>query len=342
MQEDEMDHFQEIDGRAEADARWLLATAFETAPAGHLAGDGVAADGAELLRRVRRRTTVRRRTRALAPAGAVAALAGAAAVAVTLTATVASAPSAFAAVTAAAAKTSTESFRVTMNITTTTESVTGSSVARYRVAGESDPSHGVGEETVSSKDQLTGPLQLRFIGQDIYIDVQSPVFSQVPASKPGGSSTDKVPAGSAGLSPKPWSGAALWPRLTARQLIVSPGFDSQQAVDPGALIALLRSAGTVTKQGPASGPGWTGTKYGFTVATSGRVSSVSGTVYVDSQGQVRRLLTTAILQIGGGYHDTSTEDVTFSDFGVPVSVTAPPASQVNWQPGHMEWYLIPW
>jgi hypothetical protein len=290
-----MENVQEIDLQAEADGRRLLATAFETAAD----RDGLP-DGAELLRQVRRRTIVRRRTRSLVPAGAVAALAGAAAVAVTLTATVATAPSASAAVTAAAAKTSTESFRVTMSITTTTEAVAGSSVSRYRVTGEADPSHGVGEETVASKDLLTGPLQLRFIGQDIYIDAQSPVFSRVAAPAPGGSPTYKVPARGAGLSPRPWSGAALYPRLTGKQLVGSPGFDSQQAVDPGALIALLRSAGTVTREGPASGPGWTGTRYGFTVATSGRVSSVTGTVYVDRQGQVRRLLTTMTLQIGAG------------------------------------------
>ena len=48
------------------------------------------------------------------------------------------------------------------------------------------------------------------------------------------------------------------------------------------------------------------------------------------------------LQIGGGYHDTSTEDVSFSDFGAPVSVTAPPESQVTRDTGYVEWYLIPW
>jgi hypothetical protein len=338
MREEPMEHVQEVDRWVEAEGRLLLAAALETAPV----GDGVAAGGpvgAELLRRVRRRTSARRRARArvLVPAGAAAtlALAGAVTLAVSLTATVASAPSAFAAVTAAAAKTAAESFRVSMNITTTTEAVSGSSVSRYRVTGAADPARAVGEETVVSKDLLTGPLQVRFIGQDIYVDAPAPNL-RVPPSGSGGS------AAKGGGSQRPWSEAALYPRLTGRQLIVSPGFDSQQAVDPGALLALLRSAGTVTKEGPASGPGWTGTKYRFTVATSGRVSSVTGTVYVDREGQVRRLVTTMTLQLGGGYHDTSTEDVSFSDFGAPVSVTAPPASQVTWEPGQVEWYLIPW
>jgi hypothetical protein len=326
MQEEPMEHVQEIDQWGEAEGRLLLAAAFETAPV----GDGLAAGGpvgAELLRRVRRRTTARRRV--LVPAGAVAtlAVAGAVALAVALTATVASAPSAFAAVTAAAVKTSTESFRVTMNITTTTESVTGSSVSRYRVTGQADPSHGVGEETVTSEDLLAGPIQVRFVGQDVYANVHAPTAG----------STAK-----GGVSPRPWTEAALYRQLTGKQLIASPGFDSQEAVDPGALIALLRSAGTVTKEGPASGPGWTGTRYRFTVATSGRVSPVTGTVYVDGHGQVRRLVTAMTLQLGGGHHDTSTEDVSFTDFGAAVSVTAPPASQVTRMPGYVEWYLIPW
>src|SRR5579859_1263655 len=85
----------------------------------------------------------------------------------------------------------------------------------------------------------------------------------------------------------PRAEAAIWPRLTAKQLIVTPDCGSQEAVDPGALLALLKSAGTVTGEGPATGPGWTGTKYGFTVPASGGVSSATGTVYVDSQGEVR-------------------------------------------------------
>jgi hypothetical protein len=292
--------------------------------------------GIDLLRGVRerqvpaRRPQPRSRMRALVSAGAVAVVAGGTVLATTLTATVATAPSAYAAVTAAAAKTSTDGFRVSMNVTATEPSAQSVLRLEWRVTGESDPSHGVGEETILSKATLSKePLEVRFIGQDIYVKVLAPTISKVPGSKPG-------------VSSRPWAEAALWPRLTAKQLVVTPDFGSQEAVDPGALLALLRSAGTVTDEGPASGPGWTGTKYGFTAATSGRVSSATGTVYVDSRGEVRRLLTIMTLPTGGGYHSTSTEDVSFSDFGAPVSVTAPPASQVSRFPGRVEFALVGW
>ena len=101
-----------------------------------------------------------------------------------------------------------------------------------------------------------------------------------------------------------------------------PRFDSQQAADPGALLDLLRSAGTVTDEGPASGPGWTGTRYGFTVATSGRASGGRHRLR-RPPGTGRRLCDDDHDPPWGGYHVTITEDVTFSDFSVPVSVTAP-------------------
>jgi hypothetical protein len=295
-----------------------------------VSGSGDLPPGIDLLRGVRDRQAparrrARYRVRALASAGGVAFIGGATLLATTLTATVATAPSAFAAVTAAAAKTSAETFQVSMNVADTQASVQGTTRQQWQVTGESDPSHGASQETIVSKESLVGPIQVRFIGQDIYVNVQTP----------GGESKT-------GVSSKPWSESAIYPQLTDQQIVVTPGFGSQQAVDPSALLALLKSAGTVTDEGPASGPGWTGTKYGFTVATSGGVSSATGTVYVDSQDRVRRLLTTITLQLGGGYQDTSAEDVSFSGFGTPVSVTAPPASQVNHPAGHVEWDLIGW
>ena len=99
-------------------------------------------------------------------------------------------------------------------------------------------------------------------------------------------------------------------------------------VDPQDLLALLKSATQVREVGPASGPGWAGTAYAYSAATrlSGgplRLSvSSSGTVDFDQQGRVRQL--DATQSIGPMKR---TVEMTFGDFGIPVSVSAPPTSQ---------------
>ena len=104
------------------------------------------------------------------------------------------------------------------------------------------------------------------------------------------------------------------------------------AVTPQNLLTLLKSTSTVHDDGPVSGPGWTGTRYSFSAtAKYDPFQSVRGTVYVDQQGQVRRLVVTSVFRkdissVTG--IDSTTSDITFSDFGLRVSVTAPPASQV--------------
>jgi hypothetical protein len=321
MQEEPMEHVQEIDSGAEAEGRLLLATAFETAPAGDgLAGGGMA--GQELLRRVRRRTTRRRRARALVPAGAVAALGGAAALAVTLTATVAGAPSAFAAVSAAAAKTSAQSFQVTMRIATNPPPVPGSGrVQAARVTGQFDQSRGVGEETVSGRWKF----QVRYVGRNTYL-----------ATYPG---SEQV-IFSANQASKPWAEFPPEPALTGNALDVAGNTPTGTPADPITLLGLLKSAGTVTGEGPASGPGWTGTRYGFTV-TVNKLTTV-GYLDVDGQGRVRRLA--ADLTAGAGTRKwvMATEDVTFSDFGVPVSVSVPSANQVYLLKGPVAMISLGW
>ena len=52
------------------------------------------------------------------------------------------------------------------------------------------------------------------------------------------------------------------------------GFSAEQPVSLAEL-GVLRSAATVRDSGPASGPGWNGTRYAFTVRLSMR-ESVSG------------------------------------------------------------------
>ena len=119
------------------------------------------------------------------------------------------------------------------------------------------------------------------------------------------------------------------------------GFVSDQPVSPAALTVVLRAPGTAVRDaGPASGPGWSGTRYSFTARLDGGRESVTGTAYVDQRGRVRRLLTTTAEQ---GAHAvgktllTTDRDITFGDFGAPVPVTTPPVSQTKSTTGQPYW-----
>jgi hypothetical protein len=219
-----------------------------------LAGSCDMPPGIDLLRGLRdRQAPARRRARyrmrALVSAGAVAVAGGGLVLATTLTATVASAPPALAAVTAAAAKTSAEGFHVTMKAVTVEPAPPGATlVLPWGITGEFDPSRNVGEETVTAAHT---PTQVLYVGQQMYVHTDAPQTKNPPASGPGSVT-------------KPWVELAIWPRQTPIAIAVSPDF-AQQSVNPTALLGLIKSLGTVTDEGPASGPHWTGTKYGFSV-----------------------------------------------------------------------------
>ena len=91
------------------------------------------------------------------------------------------------------------------------------------------------------------------------------------------------------------------------------------------MLAEIKKAGTVTVAGPASGPGWTGTRYAFSESPGADIK-LSGTVTVDQQGRARALVLT-IRQGTAANMLVMTQALTFSDFGAPVKVTAPPADQ---------------
>jgi hypothetical protein len=95
--------------------------------------------------------------------------------------------------------------------------------------------------------------------------------------------------------------------------------------DPQLILDQLRSASGVKDLGAASGPGWTGHRYSYTVTSAsgpaGKAFSASGTVSVDSHNLVREV----VMRTSGGGRSV----LTFGDYGTPVSVTAPPADQVT-------------
>jgi hypothetical protein len=143
-----------------------------------------------------------------------------------------------------------------------------------------------------------------------------------------------------GYGGKPWTEEPLFatePPYKSAGAQLAWDFNSDRPFNPQALLALLKSGATVVKAGAVSGPGWTGTRYKFTVShpkgTNGLVDKISCTVVVDRQGHIRSLAQTTVFVASGKPHSAGEmiyrARYTFSDFGIRVSVTPPPASQVN-------------
>ena len=297
------------------EARCLLATAFETVP-GYPA---TSRDG--LLRAVRRRYAVRRRTRALMSAGAAAAAAGTAAV-LLLSVTVAAAPPALAAVTSALSRAAAESFRMNL-IVTQHNTVPGQGPvlqSPLHITGKLDLKRNLGEE------MLSNGWRTLIIGQKAYTKLPPP---QAKKNGTGG---------------KPWTEEPLQdtqPPYGSAGAQVAWDFNSDRPFNPQAVLALLQSGAKVLDEGSVSGLGWSGTRYRFTAShpegTGGVVDRITCTVDVDRQGHIRSLVQTTAFAAGGKPGAAAgmvyTLDFTFSDFGVRFSVTPPPASQVDHRDG---------
>jgi hypothetical protein len=283
--------------------RTLFATATDDIP-----------PGIDLLRGFRARRSARRMRVRVALASAAA---GVVAVAAVITLTIAQAPSALAQLTSAISHTTGQSYDFGGTITQVPlqpNAVTPGPVT-HTISGAFDPPQKVGEETISRNGQV------RFVG----------AYAYLPTGQAGKSGL---------LGGKPWlkvPSPALWSPLTAnQQLRVSAGVLSLVETSPQNLFALLKSVSTVDREGSVSGPGWTGTRYAFSVsvvfgpAGSGLPTvTASGTLDVDQQGRVRDLDAAYTFPgIASAPRLRVTVDMTFSDFGVPVSVSAPPASEV--------------
>jgi hypothetical protein len=212
------------------------------------------------------------------------------------------APSALAVVAGALARTSAEGY--SFDLDTVVRSY-DDAVPAVVVSGAFDPRHEFGTELLATRaSKHPVRMQIRFIGKYVYTLLSA------------GTGTIARPWDK---SPVPPAGADILPPDDRGY-----GFISDRPVSLAVFSLVLRSAGTVRNEGSASGPGWTGVRYAFTAHLGGR-ESVTGTVYLDRQGQVRRLVT--ITMQGRLAID---RDLTITGFGAPVSVTAPPSSQVQY------------
>ncbi len=260
------------------------------------------------MRRRERETTAglrHRRLRKRVLAAAVATAAAAGGTTALLTVSAGHPPTAFATVSSALAKTSADSYSFTLR---STVMFRGIQVRSDVVHGAYDPRRGLGTELLATRTPQGSPVrvQIRFIRRYVYVRVAPGSGFRKPWNE----------------SPVPSAGADVMPGYDVY------GFATDQPVTPAELSGVLRSAGTLREAGSVSGPGWTGTRYAFTARFPGARESVSGTVDIDRQGRVRRVVT--ITTRGAHGRITTDRDLTFGNFGAPMSVTVPPASQVGY------------
>jgi hypothetical protein len=250
-------------------------------------------------------TSRSRRRRALVAAAAITV----AATAVTTALFAASgrgAPSALAVVTSALSKTAADKYSFSL-VSTTRMGKTR--IRQVLVSGMFEPGRDLGAELLTTRYRRH-PVTARilFIGDYVYTSV-------APGSGLGtvGTLWDKAPV------PPPSAGY---------------GYVSDQPVSPADLTGLLRYARAVREAGPASGPGWTGTRYSFTAHLAG--ASVDGIVCIDRQGRVRREVTTATF----AHRFASHWDLAINGFAAQRTVTGPPASQVTYtRSPYWGWYF---
>jgi hypothetical protein len=117
-----------------------------------------------------------------------------------------------------------------------------------------------------------------------------------------------------------------WQRVPTASLPQPPGsVNGFITATPQQMLAAIKKADRVTVAGPASGPGWIGTRYAFMASPGARIK-LAGTVTVDRQGRVRALILTTRLTSAADVL-VMTQVLTFSAFGAPVTVMPPPADQ---------------
>lgn len=118
-----------------------------------------------------------------------------------------------------------------------------------------------------------------------------------------------------------------WERLpgTPGTFLPAQGVDAAATAPPQQMLAQAKKVGKVTAVGSARGPGWTGTRYALS-SDEGNGTTATGTLEVDRQGRARVLDLTTLMATENTVLVT-TENLTFSDFGAPVTVTPPPADQ---------------
>jgi hypothetical protein len=254
----------------------------------------------DLLQKVRRHGRSRRR-RALVPSLASVAVAGLAAAVALAASTTTGAPSAQAQVAAAVSLTGQDSYRV--HLTSTSTKSAGAAVTTEAVY---DP--------VRRSGRLVGED-----GNEVLV-VDGVVYRPVPADQ---AAENGLPEGTRWIASDQAVPARTDPE--ADDFSELAGLTDEALFDPQHALARVRSADGVREEGRASGEGWVGTRFAFRLTDRGWLAV--GTIDIDDGGRVRRL-DVKVRPPAGANWASGRVVMEFSDFGIDVSVTAPPANQV--------------
>jgi hypothetical protein len=158
-----------------------------------------------------------------------------------------------------------------------------------RQEGAFDPVRHAGQETLPLHPEIPAVSQIRYIGKYVYEYLTAP--------NSDGKRWDKL------LAPP-----RSFPRKNNEHSVIENGLADLPndvmggPVNPYNLLTVLESLATVRQDGPVSGPGWTGTRYSFTATVEDFITAsdiprpARGTVDVDQQGRVRRLVLTTVVQ----------------------------------------------
>ena len=233
------------------------------------------------------------------------------------------------AATAAPPSPATQSYQVRMVTTETfTAHAGGGTIVDMDNRGGFNPAQQTGAVTLPVNPELPATTAIRYVGGNAYL------FFPVP--EPG-------PLGTNGMHWLQAINAAPF-----GSFVDNLPLDAVQGlVTPAQLLGQLQSLTTLQPAGPASGPGWTGTRYTFTASDieldSVPQAVINGSVTVDQFGRVRQLLLPATAPdsyAAGTGIQALTINLTFSGFGEPVNVQAPPATQV-YNPGEGTSFTFP-
>ena len=235
----------------------------------------------------RRDRTRRTRGRVVLSAGAAAAAAVGTAVALTI----GSAPPALATVTSALTRTLTQSYHLT----------------------EQDSGYYIGNGRITDRSV------------DTCTSTADPVRHLKQTSCSDGSASREVGGYAYRYFINPLRPGKHWQRIPTACQAHLPAINGFITATPQQMLSEIKKADKVTVAGPASGPGWTGTRYAFSGRAAQRVR-ISGTVDVDQQGRARSLVLT-IGSGGPGRVFVLAQALMFSDFGARVTITPPPADQ---------------